>query len=136
MLRRSGTGVAANVVAMPRRVLVVEDDPAVLYVVTETLQDEGYEVVTAADGQAGLERVQKHRPDVVLLDYQLPRLPAPQFVPAYRELPLAQAPIVLMTAALRAQERCAEVQAEGCLPKPFDLDALLAAVGRFVPPDP
>ena len=119
---------------MAHRILVVEDDPAVQYVVTETLQDEGYEVVTAADGQVGLERVQKHRPDVVLLDYQLPRLPAPQFVPAYRELPLAQAPIVLMTAALRAQERCAEVQAEGCLPKPFDLDALLAEVGRFVAP--
>ncbi len=54
---------------------------------------------------------------------------------AYRNLPVPHAPIVLMTAARSAQERCAEVQAEGCLPKPFDLDALLVEVGRFVPPE-
>jgi hypothetical protein len=41
---------------------------------------------------------------------------------------------VLMTAAMSAPARCAEVRAEGCLPKPFDLDALLAEVKRFVPP--
>jgi urea transport system substrate-binding protein len=70
-------------------------------------------------------------PDVVLLDYQLPTLPAPQFVAAYRHI--HDAPIVLMTAAVRAEERCAEVQAEGCLPKPFDLDALLREVERFAP---
>jgi CheY-like chemotaxis protein len=120
---------------VPCRILVVEDDPAVQYFVTETLQDEGYDVVTAADGQVGLERVQAAPPDLILLDYQLPILPGPQFVTAYRQLPLAPAPIVLMTAAVRAQERCAEVRAEGCLPKPFDLEALLAEVGRFVPPE-
>ena len=74
-------------------------------------------------------------PDLILLDYQLPILPGPQFVTAYRQQPVPQAPIVLMTAAVRAQERCAEVRAEGCLPKPFDLDALLKEVGRFAPPD-
>jgi CheY-like chemotaxis protein len=118
---------------MACRVLVVEDDLSVLYFVTETLRDEGYDVVTAPDGQVGLACVQEQPPDVVLLDYQLPTLDGPQFVVAYRRL--HHAPIVLMTAAMRAQERCAEVQAEGCLPKPFDLDTLLAEVGRFAPLD-
>ena len=117
---------------MGGRVLVVEDDPSVLQFVSETLLDEGYIVLTAPDGQSGLAHVRTHRPDVVLLDYQLPRLPAPQFVPAYRQI--HDAPIVLMTAAMSAPARCAEVRAEGCLPKPFDLDALLAEVKRFVPP--
>src|SRR5919199_3543068 len=95
---------------MACRVLVVEDDLSVLYFVTETLRDEGYDVVTAPDGQVGLACVQEQPPDVVLLDYQLPTLDGPQFVVAYRRL--HHAPIVLMTAAMRAQERCAEVQAE------------------------
>jgi urea transport system substrate-binding protein len=115
------------------RVLVVEDDATVSFFVAATLLDEGYEVATARDGQEGLARVQEQPPDVVLLDYQLPALPAPQFVVAYRHI--HDAPIVLMTAALSAQERCAEVRAEGCLPKPFDLDTLLAEVRRFALPD-
>ena len=119
--------------SMGGRILVVEDDPAVRYFVSETLLDEGYDVVTAADGQIGLECVQVTPPDLILLDYQLPTLPGPQFVAVYRQRPAPHAPIVLMTATMRAEERCAEVRAEGCLPKPFDLTALLAEVGRFAP---
>ncbi len=100
-----GTKVAVTTAFVTHRILVVEDDPAVQYFVTETLQDEGYDVVTAADGQAGLAHVRATPPDLILLDYQLPRLPGPQLVAAYRHLPAPHAPIVLMTATLRAQER-------------------------------
>ena len=54
---------------MAHRILVIEDDPSVEYFVTGTLQDEGYEVVTAPDGQVGLECVQVAPPDLILLDY-------------------------------------------------------------------
>ncbi len=64
-----GTKVAVTIASVAHRILVVEDDPAVQYVVTETLQDEGYEVVTAPDGQVGLECVQVAPPDLILLDY-------------------------------------------------------------------
>jgi CheY-like chemotaxis protein len=114
--------------------LVIDDDPDIRAFLQDVLELEGCTVATAPDAQRGLAQAQAQPPDLILLDYQMPILDGPGFAQAYRQLPLAPAPIVLMTAAARAQERCAEVQAEGCLPKPFDLDALLAEVGRFVAP--
>lgn len=114
---------------MAFRVLVVEDEPTVRHVITEILLDEGYDVLTAPDGLVALERVQEHPPDVILLDYQLPHLDGPGFARAYRRLPEPHAPIILMTAALRAPERQAEVGAQACLGKPFDLDVLVSLVG-------
>ena len=76
-------------------------------------------------------RAQAHRPDVIVLDYQLPYLNGPHFVAAYRQLPGPHVPIVLITAATTAQERAAEVHADAYLGKPFDLDALVHVVERY-----
>jgi CheY-like chemotaxis protein len=117
---------------MPRRVLVVDDDRNIRSFVSQALADEGYDVLDAPDGQAALDRVRAQPPDVILLDYGMPVCDGKQFVSRYRRLPPPHAPIVLMTAATRAQERCIELAAEGCLAKPFDLDDLLTLVGQFL----
>jgi two-component system chemotaxis response regulator CheY len=116
---------------MPGRILVVDDDPAIRYLVAETLLDEGYDVVTAPDGEAALARAQDYPPAVILLDYQMPSLDGPRFVQAYRQLPAPQAPIILLTAAVSAERRAAEVGADAYLGKPFELDALVRLVGRY-----
>src|ERR671938_548867 len=97
---------------MPRTVLVVDDDPDIREVIAEVLLDEGCAVETAPDGQVALQRVQAHPPDVILLDYKMPRCDGPQFVAAYRALPGQHAPIVLLTAAVSAKQRAAAVGAD------------------------
>lgn len=114
-----------------RRVLVVEDDASVRHVVTETLLDEGYDVLAAPDGVVALTQLQEYPPDVILLDYQMPVMDGPQFVRAYRQLPVPHAPIILMTAAVSAQQRAAQLGTEAVLSKPFDLEVLVRLVGQF-----
>ncbi|HZE20611.1 MAG TPA: response regulator, partial [Desulfobaccales bacterium] len=57
---------------MPGTLLVVDDEPQILQVVSGILQDEGFEVLTAADGEAALKVVSEEAPDLVLLDIALP----------------------------------------------------------------
>ena len=116
---------------MSRLVLVVDDDPDIRHILTDLLGDEGYDVVTASDGQVALERAKEHRPAVILLDYQMPRWDGPQFAAAYRQLPEPHAPIVLVTAAASARERAAEIGADAYIGKPFDLRTLYEVVERY-----
>jgi urea transport system substrate-binding protein len=115
--------------ARPRRtVLEVDDDAATLEAVATCLEYEGYTVVTAKHGEAGLEAAARERPAVILLDMNMPGVDGWEFTRRYRALAEHPAQIVCMTAAADPPARCREIGADGCLPKPFELDALFAAV--------
>lgn len=115
-----------------RPVLVVDDDDSIREFVSVALTDEGYEVLTAEDGAAALETVQRRQPGVILLDMRMPVMDGWEFARAYRAFPDPHVPIVVVTAARDAADRAAQIQADGYLAKPFDLDDLLAIVERFV----
>ena len=112
---------------MSKRVLVVDDDQGIRDVLSTLLEDEGYDVRTAADGLEGLAEAERSRPDVVILDYQMPRCDGPAFAERYRAAP-DPAPIILLTASHQVRDRCGRVHADGCVGKPFDIDDLLRAV--------
>jgi DNA-binding response OmpR family regulator len=114
-------------------VLVVEDDEAIRELVVLVLQDEGYVVLEAGDGRAGLDAVALGRPSLVLLDMRMPVLSGWDFARVLRERGEA-VPIVVMTAARDARAWAAEIGAVGFLAKPFELDELLAAVARWCEP--
>ena len=57
---------------MKQRILVVDDEPAILELVSFNLKKDGYEVVTAADGKSALEMFMKEKPDLVVLDLMIP----------------------------------------------------------------
>lgn len=59
---------------MPARILIVDDDPSIVLAVRDELAFEGFEVDSAANGPGGLEKARELRPDVLLLDLQLPGL--------------------------------------------------------------
>ena len=111
-------------------VLVVDDDPAIREFVGGALELEGYDVLTAPDGETALEIVGRREPCAVLLDMRMPVLDGWGFAAAYRGRPGAHAPVVVMTAAESARRWADEVGAEDVLGKPFSLDDLLAVVAR------
>src|SRR5205823_1653770 len=89
---------------------------------------EGFEVESAA-GRSTLAELEEHRPDVVLLDYQMPGMDGIEIAREMRTHPeLAEVLIVAMTAAGRAGWVCQEMGASGCLGKPFDIDELVRVV--------
>jgi two-component system chemotaxis response regulator CheY len=111
-------------------VLVVDDDAMIRDVVRDALEFDGYRVITAEHGVAGLAVLDDVEPCVVLLDMRMPVLDGWGFSRAYRERAVG-APLVVMTAAEHAERWRAEIGGDGCLPKPFDLDALLALVDQY-----
>jgi CheY-like chemotaxis protein len=111
-------------------ILVVDDDPSILAVVSEVLDLEGYPVRTAKDGAEALAVVAQEPRSLVLLDMRMPVLDGWGFVRALRQQEIAL-PIVVMTAAQDARGWAEEIQAQGYLAKPFELLDLLAAVERL-----
>jgi CheY-like chemotaxis protein len=115
---------------MAKQVLVIDDDADIREFVDLALSDQGYQVSTAADGQAGLVLVGQTMPDVILLDMRMPVLDGWAFARAYRERPGPHAPIIVCTAARDATASAAAIQAAAYLAKPFDVEDLLTCVAR------
>src|SRR5947209_2769630 len=113
------------------RVLVVDDDEVIRRLIAVNLQLEGFDVVTAVDGQDCLERVVEIDPDVVTLDVMMPRLDGWETAVQLRRSPeTAHIKVVLITA--RAQEddktRGGRVGADAYLTKPFDPNEMIRVV--------
>lgn len=113
----------------PGPVLIVDDDPSILFMVRELLELEGYGVSTAATGEEALVRIAEDRPALVLLDMRMPRLDGWGVAAALKERGVS-VPIVVVTAAENARLWSEEIGAAGYVAKPFDVDDLLAAVDR------
>ncbi len=112
-------------------VLVVDDDPAIRDFVSIALEDEGYRVETAPNGQEALDKVRRDPPDAILLDIMMPTLDGWEFLAHWRMLSArCQAPVLVMSAV---GGRCLARQlgARDFLAKPFDLDTLLGRVAAL-----
>ena len=116
-------------------ILVVDDDPTILATVSEALDFEGFPVITATNGAEALELVDRNWPSLVLLDMRMPVLDGWGFMRAVRERGL-NLTVVVMTAAADARRWAREIDAQGVLAKPFELDDLLGAVVRLRAPRP
>jgi CheY-like chemotaxis protein len=116
----------------PRSVLVVDDDANLRQVMEYVLSDAGYRVRTATNGRTALAEVARELPGVILLDMRMPVMDGWEFARLFREQYDHVAPIVVVTAAEEAARRAADIGADAHLNKPFDIDALLALVARFL----
>jgi CheY-like chemotaxis protein len=113
-------------------ILVVDDDAAIRDFVAIALEEEGYAVITAASGEEGLAALHEHRPALVILDMRMPVMDGWEFAERLRAQYGDRVPLLVMTAAVDAARRAAEVRAAGTLSKPFDLADLTEAVDRLL----
>ena len=113
-----------------RRMLLVEDEAVNREIATELLQDAGLEVISAVDGVEAVALAGRERPDVILMDMQLPRLNGLDATQAIRQLagPVARVPIIAMTANAfdEDRQRCLDAGMDGFLAKPIDPEQLFA----------
>jgi len=118
------------------RVLLVEDNPVNLKVANAFLNRLGVEVITASDGAEAVEQWRRHRPDLVLMDVQMPVMDGFEATAAIRseEGDQAHTPIVALTAnALAGDEQgCLAAGMDGYLPKPLKMERLEAELVRWL----
>ena len=112
-----------------QKILVVEDDEAILMGLEENLKFSGYEVETAMDGRGGLEKAQKTKPDLILLDLMLPGISGFEVCRELRDGGY-QMPIIMLTARQDEFDKLHgfEMGADDYVTKPFSIDELLARI--------
>ena len=113
------------------RIVIVDDDPAIRALVGLQLEVEGFTVLTAPDGAAGLALVQEQRPDLVVLDVMMPELSGWEVLTLLRADPVdPQVPVVLLTARdmPHDRQRAYEMGASAVLAKPHDGVVLVETV--------
>jgi DNA-binding response OmpR family regulator len=115
-------------VTAARRVLVVEDEPAIRDLVALILEEEGFAVETAAQGREGLAKAHRQRPDMVIVDLMMPIMSGWEFLGTWQaDSETQHIPIVAMSAAYSVTT-AEVVGVQGFLRKPFHVDRLLALV--------
>jgi len=121
---------------MTKRILVVEDQEDNRQILRDLLANAGFEMIEAEDGQQALTQAAKHKPDLILMDIQLPLLDGYEATrqikadPALKDIPI----IVVTSYALSGDEE--KAHAAGCdayVAKPFSPRALLAKIREYLP---
>ena len=118
---------------MAKQILIIDDDPTLLKMLQSFLESHGYEVVTANDGEQGLQQIKANVPDLILLDVQMPKMNGYTFVVELKKQTAMKAvPIVVLT----AKEGMAEIfKVEGVkeyMTKPFHPQKILEAVQKYI----
>jgi two-component system response regulator MprA len=118
------------------KVLLVDDEPDILLMLRMAFEDDGHEIVMAADGRMGLERLADHRPDVIVLDMMMPVVDGWGVLEAM-EVEGNDTPVVVVSAKSDPKDckRALELGAVEYVVKPFDLDRLLALVAAVASED-
>lgn len=113
---------------MSARILLIEDDPAILELVSFHLERDGYQVILASDGREAIQAYNRHHPDLVIVDLMLPEIDG--FEVSRRIRKVSQVPIIMLTAKGDEQSRLRgfELGADDYVPKPFSPKELSARV--------
>jgi len=118
---------------MPKCVLMVEDDPVSVKLVKSTLQSEGYEIITAQDGQEALDVLKKKIPDLILLDIQMPKMNGYEFIMKKSSDPaLAGIPVIVLTSMDKTEPVFKRHGVKAYLIKPINTQDLLDKIQAIV----
>lgn len=114
-----------------KKVLVIDDEFPVRYLVEHQLKRNGYEAISAKDGPSGIQAAQAHKPDLIVLDIMMPKMNGFEVCEEIRNDPaIAATPVIFLTACMTRKHklRAFEIGADDYLIKPFQPDELLAHI--------
>ena len=120
---------------MSQRVLVVDDDKSIVKVLTAYLEQSGYQVLTAEDGETALHALRRERPDLVILDLMMPNLDGWEVTSIVRaDKSLAATPIIMLTARVEDTDKIVglELGADDYITKPFNAREVVARVNALL----
>ena len=121
-----------------KKILVIDDDPDIVTFLTTLLEDNGYETLSAADGEEGLNTARAEGPDMILLDITMPEKSGVKFYREAREdEALGSTPIVIVTGVASDFKRFISTRRQvpppdGFVPKPVDKQALLDTISKIL----
>lgn len=121
---------------MLKRIMIVDDDPAILDDYAELLREEGYMVTTAANGAEALQRLRASEPlSLIMLDLRMPVMDGHSFNAMLRKDPtFDHVPVVLLSGAVEILAEVDRMGASGFLAKPATVTELLGTVQTFCGP--
>lgn len=119
--------------AVKSKILLIEDDPTLGFVVKDSLQDAGYEVVHATDGETGFQHFMKYNFDIILLDVMLPKKDGMSIATQIRKKN-ETIPILMLTAKTMDDDKIAGFRsgADDYITKPFNMQELLLRIEVFL----
>ncbi len=115
-------------------VLVVADEPQVVWMLQFSLEAEGFQTFAARDGRTALDELRQHRPQLMLLDIMMPVMDGWSVLQEIRDIPEGERPRVVVVSAratLRDRAKAAELGAVAFVAKPFNVDDLLGVLNRL-----
>jgi CheY-like chemotaxis protein len=118
---------------MPKTVLLVDDETVVVEIAKRKLEDKGYHVLTAFDGDEALEVVSQHKPDLIFLDIQMPKMNGYTFLVEMRKIKgMETIPVVVITAYGEMEGIFRRRGITEYLFKPLKLQDMLAKVDQIL----
>lgn len=118
-----------------KRILVIDDEEDLVNLLTVRLEADGYEVLIALDGQAGLDKAHEERPDLILLDVMMPIMDGYQVCRFLKfDDELKNIPVIMLTARIQEKDKKIgqNVGADAYLTKPFDLNELSRKIRAYL----
>ena len=118
------------------KILVLDDESHITHILCFKLQQAGAETLSAGDGQEGLELVEQFQPDIIISDFQMPRMDGLEFAKALAaNAATAEIPLILLTARGHRipASALAGTSIRYLLPKPFSIREVLERVSEILP---
>ncbi len=115
------------------KILLIEDDSVIILGLTQTLKEEGYQVVSAQDGEQGLYAIKTESPDLVICDIMMPNMNGFEVISETRRLG-ENVPFIVLSARTGSPDKIKglDLGADDYVSKPFDLEELLARIRRLL----
>ena len=119
---------------MKKKILVIEDNEQNLYLTTFLLEQSGYEVVTARTGRKGVEKAQTEKPDLILMDIQLPEMDGYEATTRIKSMAdINRIPVVAVTSYAMAgdREKALAIGCVGYIEKPFAPETFVSEIEKY-----
>ena len=117
----------------PKKILLVDDEEDLLAELEAFLEEEGYEVLTALDGETALKKIEEDKPNPVLLDLNIPKMSGFQILERIKPKETGLKVLIFSGVATQEdKERALALGASACLNKPIHIDALLEEIERVI----